>query len=101
MGDGPGADEGDVRYSWVRGEVVRCSGPADQRLDEIRGVPASREGRAGNGSGVGEGPGRLFGAFDNKGGASEECGYYGREDVVDLGRINGGDCGEGRVGITG
>jgi len=64
--------------------VVCCCRPADERLDEVGGVAAGGEGCAGDGGGIGEGPGGLFGGFDEDGGACEEGGYYGGQDVVDL-----------------
>ena len=44
VGDWPRADEGDVRYSWVRSQVVGGLGPADERLDEVSRVATSGEG---------------------------------------------------------
>lgn len=82
-------------------EVVGCGGPADEGLYEIRGVAAGRKCGAGYGGGVGEGPGGLLRGLDEEGGASEQGGNYGGEDIVDLWGVSNVDYEQERIGITG
>lgn len=44
MGDWSGADEGDVRDSWVRSQVVGRLGPTDEGLDQVLRVATGGEG---------------------------------------------------------
>ena len=62
-------------------------GPAGYGLNEVRGVPACREGAARDGGEVVCRPGGLFAGFEENGGAGEEGGDYGAEEVVELGRL--------------
>jgi hypothetical protein len=72
----------------VGGEVVGDVGPADDGLDDVWRVAASLEGARCNGGEVGGGPGGGFGTFDYDGVAGEDGGYYGADEVVELGVVS-------------
>lgn len=84
VGDGARADEGDVRYGRVGGQVVGNIWPADDGLDNVGGVAAYFEGFGCDGGKVVGGPGGGFGTFDDDGIAGEDGGDDGADEVVEL-----------------
>ena len=84
MCDGPGADEGDVGDVRVGGQVVGGGGPEREGLQEVGRVAAGLQGVLGDGGEEGGRPGRLLGGFEEEGGAGEEGGDGGAEEVVEL-----------------
>jgi hypothetical protein len=84
VGDGPGADKGDVRDGRVRGEVAGDVGPADDGLDDVGRVTAGFERAGCDGGEVRGGPGGGFGALDYDGVAGEDGRDDGADEVVEL-----------------
>ncbi|KAH6605612.1 hypothetical protein Trco_004765 [Trichoderma cornu-damae] len=83
VGDGLGADEGDVADAGVRRQVAGGLRPANHRLDNLRVVAVGSEGAAGDAEEVGARPGRLLGHLDQDGVAGEEGADDGAHQVVE------------------
>lgn len=75
--------EGDVTYTGVGGEVIRCVRPARHELDESRRVAACHKGAVRNRDKVARRPCCSFGGFQDEGIAGEDRGYNGVEEVVE------------------
>lgn len=77
------ADEGDVAYARVRGQVPCRLGPAGDGLDEGGIVAVGGQRPAGHLCEVGARPGRLLRDLDDDGVAGEEGGHDGAHHVVE------------------